>query len=214
MANRQDMDSDLKSLIEENGQIMFFAVKAEFDTETIYVWTGNEDISIDGNTYIGAGSLLSVSDVRDSLEMKSEGLTITISGMDETVLNLALTENYQNRFLTVFLGTLSGGTEIVAGKMILFKGRMQSMNISDDPSGAMITIECENRLTDLDKPSNLRYTNQSQKFIDATDTCFSRVQLLQDKEIFWGRLSSGGSVGGAGFRDDTGGANPRIERAK
>ncbi|BCV02156.1 MAG: hypothetical protein CM15mV50_450 [uncultured marine virus] len=45
----------------------------------------------------------------------------------------------------------------------------------------------ENRLIDLERPSNLRYTAESQKFIDSSDTSLNRVQQLQDKQIAWGQ---------------------------
>ena len=80
--------------------------------------------------------------------------------------------------------------------MTAFKGRMQAITITDDPQGAStVVVESENRLVDLRRPSNLRYTKESQKFIDSTDTCFNRVQLVQKQEIYWGRkrvVSAGG----------------------
>ena len=200
MSNRGGIDSTISDYLAADHQLLFLAVKAEFDTETIRVWTGDYDLSISGDSYTGVGTLLNISNIEDTLELKSSGLSVALAGMDATVLNLALTENYQNRFITVFLGYLSGGTDTVVGKMTLFKGRMQSMAINDDPSGSTITIDAENRLIDLERPSNLRYTKESQKFIDSTDTCFNRVASLQDKEIIWGRSSSntGGGGGGGG----------------
>ena len=198
MSNRGGIDSSIQDYLEADHQVLFMAVKAEFDTENIRVWTGDYDLSIGGATYLGVGNLLSISNIEDTMELKSSGLSVAMAGMDATVLNLALTENYQNRFITVFLGYLSGGTDTVVGTMTLFKGRMQSMAINDDPNGSTITIDAENRLIDLSRPSNLRYTKESQKFIDATDSCFNRVASLQDKEIIWGRASSNASSGGGG----------------
>tara|TARA_R110001599_G_scaffold137458_1_gene316212 strand:- start:1973 stop:2605 length:633 start_codon:yes stop_codon:yes gene_type:complete len=200
MSNRGGIDSSIADYLAADHQVLFLAVKAEFDTETIRVWSGDYDLTIDSADYTGVGTLLSISNIEDTLELKSSGLSVALAGMDATVLNLALTENYQNRFLTVFLGYLSGGTDTVVGKMTLFKGRMQSMAINDDPNGSTIIIDAENRLIDLERPSNLRYTKESQKFIDSTDTCFNRVASLQDKEIIWGRASSntGGGGGGGG----------------
>ena len=89
--------------------------------------------------------------------------------------------------------------------MTIFSGRMTSMNIKDDPNGSLVSVEAENRLIDLQKPANLRYTNESQKYIQSGDTCFSRVLRLQDKEIVWGRSSNtGGASTGGG---STGGTN-------
>ena len=121
--------------------------------------------------------------------------------MDETVLAHALAENYQNRKLTVFLGFLDGGTNEVKGTLTAFQGRMTSMSIQDAPTGSIITVNAENRLIDLERPSMLRYNKESQKFIagGTTDTAFNRVQKLADQEILWGRQSStSGNLGGGG----------------
>jgi len=78
------------------------------------------------------------------------------------------------------------------------------MTINDDPNGSTISVDAENRLIDLQRPSNLRYTKESQQYISDGDTCFDRVQSLQDKEIIWGRSSSnsGGMGGNSGSGSD------------
>lgn len=187
MATRQGIDTAISSRLGADAQQMFFAVKAEFDTDDIRVWTGTDDITVNSETYTGAGTLLGISGVEEDLELKSSGLSISLSGMDSTVLNYALTENYQNRPITIFLGFQMGGSNESAGELTLFKGRMTSLQINDTPDGATITIDCENRLVDLDRPSNLRYTVESQEFLNSGDTGFNRVQSLADKQIAWGQ---------------------------
>jgi len=187
MATRQGIDTAISSRLGADAQQMFFAVKAEFDTDDIRVWTGTDDITVNSETYTGAGTLLGISGVEEDLELKSSGLSISLSGMDSTVLNYALTENYQNRPITIFLGFQMGGSNESAGELTLFKGRMTSLQINDTPDGATVTIDCENRLVDLDRPSNLRYTVESQEFLNSGDTGFNRVQSLADKQIAWGQ---------------------------
>ena len=109
--------------------------------------------------------------------------------MDATVLNLALTENYQNRKIIILVGFLDGGSNEVKGVMNMFTGRMISMNINDSSTASTIVINAENRLIDMRRPSKLRYTSESQKFISSTDTSFNRVMQMMDKEIVWGRKS-------------------------
>ena len=208
MSNRGGIDSQIVELLEADHQIIFLAVKAEFDTETLHLWSGDIDLDIDGDTYTGVGTLLKLGEIEDTLELKSTGVSLTLAGMDSTVLNLALNENYTNRNITIFTGYLSGGTDHVAGKMVLFKGRMMSMTIMDDPNGATIQISAENRLVDLQKPSNLRFTKDSQTYIDNTDTCFSRVASMQDKEIVWGQATSGGGGGDGSI----GGRNDNVNK--
>ena len=205
MASRTGIDSAITNRLGADHQELFFAVKAEFDTSDILVWTGKDDLVISSETYTGAGSLLSIGGVEDGRDLKSAGLNIALSGMDATVLDYALTENYQNRFLTLFMGFLMGGSNEVAGTIVLFKGRMTTLTISDDPNGATISIDAENRLIDLDRPSNLRYTKESQEFLFTGDIGLDRVNQIQDKEIVWGRsASSGGMTGGGGSHNEMG----------
>ena len=198
MATRQGLDSSIVNRLGADEQALFFAVKAEFDTDDILVWSGTDDLTINSETYTGAGTLLSISNSEDNLELKSNGLVVALSGMDTTVVNYALTENYQNRPITIFMGYVMGGTNEVAGTLTLFKGRMTSLVINDKPEGSTVTIDAENRLVDLDRPSNLRYTKESQNFLHSGDTGFNRVASLQDKQINWGKSSQTAGSGGSG----------------
>ena len=201
MATRQGLDSSIVNRLGADEQALFFAVKAEFDTDDILVWSGMDDLVIGSDTYTGAGTLLSVSNSEDNLELKSNGLVVALSGMDTTVVNYALTENYQNRPITIFMGYVMGGTNEVSGTLTLFKGRMTSLVINDTPEGSTVTIDAENRLVDLDRPSNLRYTKESQNFLHSGDTGFNRVASLQDKQINWGKTSDTAGKGGGGGPD-------------
>ena len=187
MATRTGITTPVANRLVDSHQSLFIAAKAEFDTDDIRVWTGNDDLTIDSETYIGAGSLLTIGEVTEGREVKSEGISIALSGMDKTVLSYALTENYQNRPITLFLGFLMGGSNEVAGTLTLFKGRMVNLTVNDSPQGSIINVDAENRLVDLERPSNLRYTAESQEFLFSGDTGFNRMQQLVDKQVTWGQ---------------------------
>ena len=189
MATRAGIDASIINRLGASEQNIFFALKAEFDSDDILIWTGTDDLIINSETYIGAGSLLTISSMEETTELASNGVVVSISGMDATVVNLALTENYQNRPITIFLGYVMGGTNEVAGTITLFKGRMTSLVINDTPTGSSVTIDSESRLVDLDRPSHFRYTKESQNFLHSGDTSLNRVSSLQDKQIVWGKTS-------------------------
>lgn len=210
MATRPGVDTAITSRLGQDHQELFFAVKAEFDSDDILVWTGIDDLTINSETYTGAGTLLSISDMEDTLDMKATGLSVALSGMDPDVLDAALTENYQNRDISVFMGFLMGGSNEVAGVLKVFAGRMVSLEIEDTIDGATVNVTCENRLIDLERPSNLRYTSESQQFIDSSDTGLNRVQQLQDKQLAWGQKSDNRHTRGAGVNpEDEGEINIR-----
>lgn len=212
MATRSGINTHLVNRLGANEQEIFVALKADFDTETIRLWNGTEDLVIDSATYLGAGSLLSIGAAEESSDLSSQGMTITVSGMNKDVLDLALTENYQNRFVSVFLGYLMGGSNEVAGTFTLFKGRMTALTVNDTPQGATVSIDAENRLVDLERPSNFRYTKESQNFLHSGDRFFNNVASLQDKEIIWGRSSSVGGGGGGGVGNGGGHNRHHMQR--
>ena len=201
MATRAGIDTAIVGRLTDDHQVMAVAVKAEFDTADIRIWSGLDDLTISSETYTGAGTLLGISGNEDTAELTSTGTVVTLSGMDDTVLGYALSENYQNRPITIFLVFTMGGSNEVAGTMTLFKGRMTALSINDDPNGSTVVINAENRLVDLNRPSHLRYTVESQKYILSSDTSFRYVQQLQDMDIVWGKQSQKDTIpkhGGGG----------------
>jgi len=187
MASREGIDAGALSRLSADDTEPFLAVKAEFDTDDILVWTGTDDITVNSETYTGAGTLLGIERVEEDSEISSNGMAISLSYMDKTVLNYALTENYQNRPLTIYMGFVMGGSNEVAGVLTYFKGRMQTMKINDTPDGAMIALTAESRLIDLTKPRGYRYTNQAQQHLFSGDLGMKYISQIQEKQIFWGK---------------------------
>jgi len=188
MASRAGIDTKTALRLSQDHQEIKFALKAEFDTDTVLIHTGLGNLVIGGETYLGAGTLLSISDIEDSKELKSAGVTFSISGMDIEVLGYALNENYQNRPMSLFMAFVSGGTDDVDGYLTLYKGRMINIDISDDVTGSNITLQTENRLLDLRRPSNIRYTRESQQYLYAGDTSLDQVNKISQMDIEWGRV--------------------------
>ena len=177
MATRSGIDTAVLNRLDDDHVFIGGAVDLDFDSGNVRIWNGIGDIS-------------------DETNLKSTGVTLSLSGMDTTVLNLAITENYVNRPIIIYLVFLAGGSNEVVGTMTSFSGRLQTMTISDDPNnGVRIQVTAENRLVDLQRPSNLRYTNSSQQFVSSGDTCFRYVAQMEDLEIVWGKDGQGGSAG-------------------
>ena len=206
MATRPGIDTNAALRLADEHQNLVFALKMDFDTETILLHTGIGQITIGSDTYEGAGTLLAISDIEDAADLKSSGVTFSLSGMNTEVLGYALTENYQNRICTLKMAFLSGGTDHVVGAMDVYTGRMVQITINDNPQqGATITVQTENRLIDMRRPSNYRYTKESQNYLYPGDTSLDEVAKIQDMEILWGRNASaagGGGRGGGGPGDD------------
>ena len=163
----------------------FLAVKLNFDSGDLRLWTGYGDITVDGETYTGGGHLLNISQIEETVEIAARGMTMSLNGVDSSLISLALSENYQTRSAKVYLGVLSSGS-VVASPYQLFDGRMDVLTIDDSGETATITLTAESRLIDLERPRLRRYTAEDQKLKHPNDTGLDFVASLQEKEIAWG----------------------------
>ena len=101
MASR-DIPSAVSNRLANDRQQVAYAVNLDFDSGDVNVWTGVGDFAgSDGITYTGVGELLSISNIEENNELASTNLTLSISGLNEKIVEYATTENYSNRPVTL-----------------------------------------------------------------------------------------------------------------
>lgn len=157
---------------------LFVAVELMFDSGALRIWSGIGDKSIGGQTYTGTGSLLSVGGIEESDDLSAPGASISLNGVDSSLVSLAIQEPYQNRDCRILLGSGDDFFEI-------FSGFMDVMTIEDSGETCIINLTVESRLILLDRKTPLRYTQETQNSLYPGDTFFSTVASLQDKKVNW-----------------------------
>ena len=203
-------------------------VKLAFDGGTVFVWSGVGSITtsamgtLPAATWIGTGTLGTVSAVEETTDLSAAGVTFALSGIDSTLLSIALGEHYQGRRAEMWLGFFDANWALIADPPKVFSGFMDTMVIEDGGATATIRVNAESRLVDLERAANPKfYTDQDQKALFAGDRGLEFVEKLQNAEIFWGRrplgfkkkkTSGGGTTkpgeGGGGGRGPGGGRDP------
>lgn len=172
---------------------VFYAVDLAFDSSNIRLWTGYGDKTINSNTYTGSGNLLTIDGLEEASDLSARGTTLTLNGLDSTIVTYALTEEYQGRLVTIYWGVGNNTVEV-------FSGFMDKMTIQDSAEGATIQLTVESRLIALERPNVRRYTRESHagvrtaKSLSGSDTFFDWVTKLQDKQIVWGRSTENGEA--------------------
>ena len=188
----------------------FNAIELKFDGDNVLrLWTGIGTLTLaDGTEWVGAGTLLSISDIEETAEMAVKGATISLSGIPSEVISLALSEPYQGRVCNIYFGTFSeegsllkedsdfillqDGSQILVdtgekGFNEIFSGYMDQMNIEESDATSTIEVTVENRLVDLERARVARFTSGYQKSIYPNDLGLDFVESLQDQKLSWGR---------------------------
>jgi len=169
-----------------------FLVKIEFDSGDFRVWNGLGDLTVFGEVYSGIGRLGSIEPISETQEAVASGVQLTLSIMPTTdqpdavdaILNIALSEEYQGRPVTIWQAQIdhTDGT-LIDDPFIRFKGALDVMEDSEIPGLAVIKVTGENRLIDLERIRRRTYTPEDQKDIYPGDTFFDDVAALQNREI-------------------------------
>jgi hypothetical protein len=160
----------------------YYAVDLDFDSAPIRFWTGYGDRTIFSNTFLGTGNLLSVSGLEEVSDLSARGITLTLSGVPTSLVELAIGEPYQRRECKVYFGTTDTSDPVE-----VFSGIMNTMTIEDSGESSTITLGVESKLIRLEKASNRRYTEENHTARHPGDTFFSYVTGLQNKDVLWGR---------------------------
>ena len=161
-------------------------VHLALDSGHIYYTGADRDLIYDSNTYTGVGNFAGFSVVEEGVDLQTYSVTISLSGIPTALLPIALSEDYQNRFATLYQGFLNDSYALVANPIEIFKGRINQMNI-DAGETATVSLSVESRLSDWERPRIRRYNNADQQIAYISDKGFEFVPQMVEKELIWGR---------------------------
>ena len=179
---------------------------ADYSSGAVRLWNCYGDLSWNSQTWSGIGDFGGVDVIEESSEIRANGAVFILNGIPSASVSLALTDNYQGRTCSLWLGFLNTSTgALIADPYQLFSGRMDVMTINDGADTATITLQAENLLVDLNRPRERRYTHEDQLIDYAGDLGLEYVAGLQEKPIHWGPAAPAAASG-------TGSSNPPRQR--
>lgn len=164
---------------------------ADFPSGERRLWTGLGNYT-DGEAAVweGMGGFISVEGIRETIDSGAQGITVTVNGLDPTLVNSIVTEQYQGRRAEILLGFWDRnlGTIIMTDEP-LWRGFLDTDDVVATKGSRQLNIKCEHRMVDILRKREWRYTDQDQKnlYPDIVDTGLSYIEQIQDLSIPWGR---------------------------
>src|SRR5262249_7095233 len=138
-------------------------VAMEWASGTTRFWSGLGDRDFLGETFEGAGDLLSITTVEETVDLRADGITITLNGVNPAVLALALEEGRQGKPVTVWIAFLDAAEALLDDPYVLFEGRVDVPKIRPGPKDGTVSVTVENVLIDFQRARRSRYTPEDQK---------------------------------------------------
>jgi len=176
----------------------FHLVKLSFDDVSYFLSDAYIPVTYDSNTYTPTGSFLAFSDIVETNEANIETISISLSGVDTTYVNLFLTGGYLDRTVQIYKAFLDSSDALVSDPLLIFDGRLNNPVIKEDVEAgtSTIAVQASSLFVDFDR-INTRFTNnESQQSFFAGDTGF-RFSSVVVKELNWG-MTTGATASGGG----------------
>jgi len=181
----RSISSAMLSSLTSNGIIPAILAKIAFQSETVYVWTGVGSLSYAGNTYVGVGSFGKIGRVTEGTDLQAYGLTISLSGIDPTLLNECMTDVQLGAPVAVYFALLDQNASILGTPYTLFSGIVDKPTVKAGIDEITISLSLENRLANHQRASCRRYTAADQNLYYPGDTAFNWVEILNDQALRW-----------------------------
>lgn len=159
----------------------------EMDFASGFLRANNSAVTLPwaGFDWIGLGRVGGIEPVGEGMTLEARSLRFTLTGVDPANIAIALGEQYQGRSVKVWFAPLTDQHAVVLDPLLLFSGRMDTMDIELGATGT-ITVSAESRLADWDRPRVRRYNSADQAQTDASDKGFDFVPQMAEKNLRWG----------------------------
>jgi len=162
-----------------------FLVMLTFYSGIEYVWTGVGNLVYAGNTYLGVGSLGKIGAVTEGTQVNADGTTVSLSGIDLTLLGYCLTEIQVGAPASICFALVDVNLNIIGVPYPLFVGCVDQPVLQIGMETLEIALKLESRLSNLQRASMRRYTAADQSLYYPTDSGFSWVEQLNDQALRW-----------------------------
>ena len=159
-----------------------------FLSGTLYLNDGFGTLTWSGVPYLGLGDYGQIDAVQESTEVLAKQLILTLSGVDPSLVVSAMTENYQGRVVSLFVGLLDlNKLSWIDNPELAWEGRMDYMTVAIAQNSATISMICQNRLNRESLVS--RYTDTDQQIAYPGDTFFNLIWQIPLSSATWGSVN-------------------------
>lgn len=168
---------------------------------TLRLCTAPVDITWNAQSWDGIGGILAFSGVEETADPAGQGVELTLSGVDQTIISILLQHQFRGYEVRIWLAHLAINGTIVADPIEIFRGRQLSdyrINEERPESGSgSVTIKTrvQSRLSILRNPEAVRTSIVSQNDmlkragLSTGDTFFRNVPAIAGRQVRWGQIN-------------------------
>lgn len=172
--------------------------------QVVRLTTAGDDINADPDgtgavTFDAAAGLLRWSQVEEGSDRRAQGVTVEMSGVDQTIISTINNNSFRGRQARIWKADLSSDQANVSDTLLLFRGKQlgdyeveEDVSDDDSPNTATVRTRVMSRLAEFQQKRAVRTNTENhdemlaRAGLSTGDTLFMNVPGLAGKRIFWG----------------------------
>jgi hypothetical protein len=162
-----------------------FLADLTFRSVTEYVWTGVGTLAWNGHSYRGIGSLGKLGGVSETSAVSAEGTSASLSGIDPALLGECMSDIQLGAPATIWFALFDQNLNVLGAPYPLFVGTIDQPSLQLSLDELAISLKLENKLVNLQRASNRRYTSADQQLYYPGDRAFNWIEILGDQALLW-----------------------------
>lgn len=175
---------DLLSAMEQPNVALVLAAEIDFPSGVTKVHTGTGTVIINGQTFLGVGTLGDVGSVTEENSTSSSTMSMALSGLDMSLVGETLNEEVIGCNVVCYLAVMND-QGVVTGANVLFEGFITDTSLQAGQQNALSYV-IANVFERWSQGLPDRYTDESQQRLYPGDRFFRYVAQMAERSIFWG----------------------------
>ncbi|HSG29941.1 MAG TPA: hypothetical protein VLB82_00175 [Thermodesulfobacteriota bacterium] len=143
-------------------------------------------VSGSSQTYTASGHLRGITNISETNTPTKNSLALSLSGVEQTYIAVALNENIINKEVKIWRGFLDSSNSLISDPFLLFYGTIDDFKINDTTETANLVLTITSHWGQFEKQSGRTSTSNSQQRFFSGDLGMEYAALTV-RDLKWGR---------------------------
>lgn len=188
MTGLRDLDPALTAEVEKPELRPFLGVHIDLP-DPVFAVTGNATIAYAGNEWTAIGGLGQIDTIGEATDGSAVGVKATLYEVPAEFRDDIADQAVRGCLYELYVGALDAAYREVVGFKLLWKGRLNSYDITDGGETLTVSAGGESRQIDQRRPAIKRFTDWWQQRRYPGDLAFQYVAKMVEVPILWAKAS-------------------------